>query len=260
MLLCGCNSRRFCFRTVMNDLSFFLFLWQAFVRLHLSSSCSCCYSLTFSSSFSKVLPFLPRPSCVSPPSCRRHNKIVTRAEKSLMHHLKGVLFGPVRSRSIHTEKRGKKRRIEWFPGKQRKFLASITFSGRIVQDDRLYFVCMFAQTMAAIAQTWGFTLSNSRPKKKREMIGCGSYTQQVWRGWNALPGKNSWMFPSVPRWMIQQCADIYEPQNKTWEKKKERKKRLLAYIPDASSFRKILIKCREERREETLEKEWKRER
>jgi hypothetical protein len=26
---------------------------------------------------------------------------------------------------------------------------------------------MFAQTMAAIAQTWGFTLSNSRPKKKR---------------------------------------------------------------------------------------------
>jgi hypothetical protein len=52
-------------------------------------------------------------------------------------------------------------------GKQRKFLASITFSGRIVQDDRLYFVCMFAQTMAAIAQTWGFTLSNSRPKKKR---------------------------------------------------------------------------------------------
>ena len=168
LLLCGCNSRRFCFRTVMNDLSFFLFLWQAFVRLHLLSSCSCCYSLTFSSSFSKVLPFLPRPSCVSPPSCRLHNKIVTRAEKSLMHHLKGVLFGPVRSRSIHTEKRGKKRRIEWFPGKQRKFLASITFSGRIVQDDRLYFVCMFAQTRAAIAKTWGFTLSNSRPKKKKE--------------------------------------------------------------------------------------------
>jgi hypothetical protein len=122
LLLCGCNSRRFCFRTVMNDLSFlfFLFLWQAFVRLHISSSCSCCYSLTFSSFFFFKSPaFFSRPSCVSPPSCRLHNKIVTRAERSLMHHLKGVLFGPVRSRSIHPtihrEEGGKKRRIEWFP-------------------------------------------------------------------------------------------------------------------------------------------------
>jgi hypothetical protein len=44
-------------------------------------------------------------------------------------------------------------------------------------------------------------------------------------------------------------------KTKREKKKKERKKWLLAYIPDASSFRKILIKCREERREETLEKE-----
>jgi hypothetical protein len=27
LLLCGCNSRRFCFRTVMNDLSFLFFLF-----------------------------------------------------------------------------------------------------------------------------------------------------------------------------------------------------------------------------------------